>query len=412
MAKAIGLFVFFLCVFNIRISFLPVSPIIIVGVIGSIVWTISSLKNKHRASDYKILGYILLLILIGLISSTINGTFDKYYYKEIIIANFCRFFTAYILIAYLTHFYKDKFTLKFLTYIFLWFAIIQIVISFTVYISPHLYSIIFNLFSSGELSSTKTEGALGIRPFGIGDYAFFGAGLYNCFVLLLISYILIDQSKDSHILFSIGLFLIAILGTILARTNLVGIVISLSIILLNKYGRKLVCKFVIYATIIIALFNLFDFHLVFSDQMETAFQFGFELFSNYQETGSFYSKSTDNMMQMYIYPDNPLTWIIGDARLRLDETTYYMHTDIGILRLIYAIGTIGLLLFLIYQYKIISYASTIFTHNKRLIILAYILTVVVLNLKGLADMSFYFFTLYFLTNAKTQPQNISNCSNL
>ena len=83
--------------------------------------------------------------------------------------------------------------------------------------------------------------------------------------------------------------------------------------------------------------------------METAFQFGFELFSNYQETGSFYSKSTDNMMQMYIYPDNPLTWIIGDARLRLDETTYYMHTDIGILRLIYAIGTIGLLLFLIYQ---------------------------------------------------------------
>ena len=102
MAKAIGLFVFFLCVFNIRISFLPVSPIIIVGVIGSIVWTISSLKNKHRASDYKILGYILLLILIGLISSTINGTFDKYYYKEIIIANFCRFFTAYIPVSY-TH---------------------------------------------------------------------------------------------------------------------------------------------------------------------------------------------------------------------------------------------------------------------------------------------------------------------
>ena len=100
--------------------------------------------------------------------------------------------------------FSNLFTLKFLTYIFLWFAIIQIVISFTVYISPHLYSIIFNLFSSGELSSTKTEGALGIRPFGIGDYAFFGAGLYNCFVLLLISYILIDQSKDSHILFSIG----------------------------------------------------------------------------------------------------------------------------------------------------------------------------------------------------------------
>ena len=91
MAKAIGLFVFFLCVFNIRISFLPVSSHNYCRSNWLNSMDNKQFKNKHRASDYKILGYILLLILIGLISSTINGTFDKYYYKEIIIANFCRF---------------------------------------------------------------------------------------------------------------------------------------------------------------------------------------------------------------------------------------------------------------------------------------------------------------------------------
>jgi hypothetical protein len=88
-------------------------------------------------------------------------------------------------------------------------------------------------------------------------------------------------------------------------------------------------------------------------------RFGFEGFFNYFEKGKFDYTSNETLKNMYILPDNPKTWIIGDAYFNnpkmidpyyTGEVTegYYKNTDIGYLRFIFYFGVIGLLMFSFY----------------------------------------------------------------
>jgi hypothetical protein len=82
---------------------------------------------------------------------------------------------------------------------------------------------------------------------------------------------------------------------------------------------------------------------------------------------------------MYVWPDNPKTWIIGDGYFNnpywdpnyMGEMTdgYYMNTDVGYLRFIYYFGLVGLSIFSI----MILYAGSMclkrFKENQLLILI-------------------------------------------
>lgn len=79
------------------------------------------------------------------------------------------------------------------------------------------------------------------------------------------------------------------------------------------------------------------------------------------EEGEWRTGSNDKLATMYVFPDNPETWLIGDGYFGDAEADlnymgesyegYYQSTDVGYLRFIFYFGLIGLIafsLFIIY----------------------------------------------------------------
>ena len=74
-------------------------------------------------------------------------------------------------------------------------------------------------------------------------------------------------------------------------------------------------------------------------------RFGFEGFFSLVENGEWEVRSNSQLMSMWIWPDNPMTWLIGDGYFNNPinsnpyyigpaSTDYYMGTDVGYCRFI------------------------------------------------------------------------------
>ena len=92
----------------------------------------------------------------------------------------------------------------------------------------------------------------------------------------------------------------------------------------------------------------------------------FELFINYSQSGKLESDSTNHLSEMYVYPDNLKTWILGDGRfIAEDGMHYYKGTDVGYLRILFFMGLFGLLI--TYYQKIYLLYTTIKLKNYKLL---------------------------------------------
>jgi hypothetical protein len=80
------------------------------------------------------------------------------------------------------------------------------------------------------------------------------------------------------------------------------------------------------------------------------------------EKGEWDVSSNDRLMNMYVFPDNAKTWIIGDGYFDGPSNTdpyyvgptmtgFYMWTDVGYLRFIFYFGLIGLAAFMFFFIK-------------------------------------------------------------
>ena len=99
---------------------------------------------------------------------------------------------------------------------------------------------------------------------------------------------------------------------------------------------------------------------------------------------------------MYIFPETIQTWIIGDGYWNNPYGSgYYMHTDVGYLRLIYYFGLVGLFVYLLMQVSIIKNSF-----EQKLLIYTIFLYLLVLNLKGFTDLVSICLVFYFALLSK------------
>lgn len=392
-AKIFTIILLFLVTFNVKLSFIPINSLAIVGSICFLYWCIASKSAKFYKKQIKTLGIIFGLFLLSFGTSIYNNYFDFYFFQEVVLLNILRLFAAFGLSKLLISAFGSDYNLSKLISILCLFALIQLFIAYISFLVPGFYHLIARITTNSKLELSTMTGLLGNRPFGIGNYAFFGAGVYNCILLCLISYT-IAYHKTKSIWFLFCYILVSILGTIIARTTIIGIVLSFFIFVLTKYGKRTVLKLGLSITLIWILLGSISFNKDVAAKIQTLSNFGFELFINYSETGRLQTSSSNYMFEnMYTFPKNTDTWIIGDGRFRGSETSYYMNTDIGFIRLIYYFGLSGLLLFLFYQYYLIRNAGQIFTSNKRIMMLLLFSQVIILNLKGFTDLSFFLLLL-------------------
>lgn len=97
-----------------------------------------------------------------------------------------------------------------------------------------------------------------------------------------------------------------------------------------------------------------------NSEYERTFQWMFEWYINLKENGSLETSSSNRLKEMYFWPEDLKTWLVGDGRFQNENGSFYKSTDAGYLRNLFYWGILGGLLFYFvqYQYYIIVRKST------------------------------------------------------
>lgn len=241
------------------------------------------------------------------------------------------------------------------------------------------------------------------RLIGVGSY-FFGAGITNSLSLILIVYLILNSKKNSKNLI-IKYNIILIIGILSSRTTIIGAALSLVLYLKNNKLEK----FNVYEILKKSLKKITVFTI-----LVTVLILGNGTIKKWITNFLFTvgSKSLSELLKMWkLVPSNIKTWVIGDGKWNLYQVGqfkgYYQNTDVGYLRIIWCIGIVGLVLFLINSYLItkISFFKFYKDKNMKELIKYIFILFLILNTKGYIDI-FIIMYYIFINGVEKEYENI------
>lgn len=321
--------------------------------------------------DFFVLSLLALGIsLISLLTMTINNTPD---------ASFLTYFVsmwvwmggAYTVVRWLDTAYGYV-NVRLVCNQLIAVCVIQCLIAWTKDVYPPLQAWV-DSFVGGEAFMGNTKEA---RLSGIGA-ALDVAGLRFSAVVVMIGYILSKAEELSHkqvVTYLISFLIIAIIGNMMSRTTTVGVGLALvywiysTNLLSLKQNIKNQKLWFWLGGILCVIIPVFIYLYFANDTFYKNIRFGFEGFFSLWETGEWQTSSNDILLEhMVVFPDNWVTWLIGDgyAANPADKTLsffdpyytgpvyhgYYMGTDIGYLRYIFYFGLIGTFVFSLFMWR-------------------------------------------------------------
>lgn len=328
-------------------------------------------RNAGINKDFFVLSLLALGIsLISLLTMTINNTPD---------ASFLTYFVsmwvwmggAYTVVRWLDTAYGYV-NVRLVCNQLIAVCVIQCLIAWTKDVYPPLQAWV-DSFVGGEAFMGNTKEA---RLSGIGA-ALDVAGLRFSAVVVMIGYILSKAEELSHkqvVTYLISFLIIAIIGNMMSRTTTVGVglalvywIYSTNLLSLKQKIKNQKLWFWL-GGILCVIIPVFIYLYFANDTFYKNIRFGFEGFFSLWETGEWQTSSNDILLEhMVVFPDNWVTWLIGDgyAANPADKTLsffdpyytgpvyhgYYMGTDIGYLRYIFYFGLIGTFVFSLFMWR-------------------------------------------------------------
>lgn len=392
------LIVFFFNLFPVNFVFLPVSTAKLSMITGIICCLIDFDTKKNRKECFLLSLCLLPILFVILVSSCINS------YIELDL-----FSNGLSILYYIISFYTFKFCAKLLkieldfcviSKIFISCCLIQQTIAILSFFYKDFDSFLLGLqrFDSIELAALTRTYGMQLRGFGS---KFFSSGIINSVCLCLISRQMIRDgiTRICSFFYAFSYLYILVSGLMMARTIMIGFVVSIIYIILKgiKYIKRIIFPFIFAEFFIGCILLIFYFYD--ANKYETLFNFGFEVFINIAEGKGIQSRSTNKMLTMYSFPkyDEYKTWIIGDSKLfTQNRSGYYKGTDIGYCRYIYSIGVIGLIIAIVSQFIYIFGIIYPKKRNDIVLFIMFFLMFIIFNLKGLSNMSLYLAPFYLL----------------
>lgn len=405
--------ILFFYIYAVPFVFLPVSTRVLFGLLGFVILVLKVFQHKIKLSlDKKLFNFLILLFAIpfvSLISISINQTSD-FEFMKYPISMIAILFASYFVAKVLNYFYKDL-DFKSISLLIVNVIFIQSIISFLMFLVPELRDILIGIQKISPDDIERMSDVFEFRIIGFGTM-FFGAGIISGFGLILIGALLrTNKFSSTQIIFlSLKFLIILVVGMMMARTTLVGCLLALMLVFFPKDFKATISmyrkRFLFILNIVVVLFVLvlilfFVFPKI-GEMLEPVFNLAFEIFINYFEKGIAESASTNQLKNMYVFPEIIKTWIIGDGLWTApDGSGYYMHTDVGYLRLIYYFGIIGLGMYVWYQYYLIR--ITFYEIKQKVFIWTIFIYFLLLSLKGFSDLLpeiIIFYLVLILRNEK------------
>lgn len=317
--------------------------------------------------------------LIGFFSVIWNDTHD-YTYATYIISMLVWLAGAYVVVQAIKRFHGNvsvELVCKYLVVV----CLAQCLIAFTMTQYPPLKD-----FVDSFLGSTGFMGKMEDRMYGIGA-SLDVAGSRFSVILVMIVYLLFkmattDQKKYLGVYW--GIFIvIAVIGNMISRTTTVGVIMSLAylcyITRIYTFRMDLNMRYVWgwFIGILLVAISIMVYGYHTNPSFQENLRFGFEGFFSLVEKGKWEVHSNEILKNMYVFPDNLKTWIIGDGYF--DNPYYaepyytgpkwggfYQGTDVGYLRFLFYFGVMGLMAFSVFMCKVAQVCMNRFTSYKSL----------------------------------------------
>lgn len=394
--KCFLIFLFFIFIYPLQLTFFPaISSRVFLGLCGIVLLSISTLENRNTLPEINIKRrWVILCIslsfifMVSLLTNTINTTSESYFllypFSMLMI-----FSASYVVTRRMNIIYHQVSFNQVSLYI-VGAITLQMIITMLMFIFPALKEVLLGILTENSRLEISMESDEQVRIIGFGSQ-FFAAGIVNCFGLILAG-IQIKYSIAHINFYKFSFILISLVGTIMSRTTLVGVLIAIVILSYKVPIHSLLIKVLKYIIFISAFIAAVVYLLppAIFDNVATIFRFGFEMFYNYFDKGELASESTNQLLDMYdTYPQSIKTWIVGDGYYinPFDPTLYYMHTDVGYARLLFYFGIIGLSAYFCYQFFLIKAAYKCSGMNDRLFLVSVIVLLLALNFKGMTDIT-------------------------
>lgn len=354
--------------FPFEFTFLPgANTKMVMAGIGLIILIVQLARQGQSLINKDIFNLAIMagiVSLIGFFAVIWNDTHD-YTYATYIVSMLVWLSGAYVVIQAIKKFH-GHISVELLCNYLIVVCVAQCLIAFAMTQSPSLKA-----FVDSFLGSTGFMGKLKDRMYGIGA-SLDVAGSRFSVILMMIVFLLTKNAKTEKKkyigLYMIAFVLIAVIGSMMSRTTSIGAICALAYLIYvsrlytlkfdsnmaHVYGWFIGIMFVM----ILLITYVYNTNQTFHDNL----RFGFEGFFSLVEKGKWEVHSNEILKNMYVFPDNLKTWIIGDGYFDNPNGSepyytgpiwhgFYQNTDVGYLRFIYYFGVVGLLAFSLFMIK-------------------------------------------------------------
>ena len=355
--------------FPFEFTFLPgYNTKMIMAVIGLALWGFNLAKRRTFESNSSLftLSIIALIVsLCGVVSVIANNTRD-YVYASYIMSMWVWLGGAYCAVE-IIRLVQKKMSVELICHYLIGVCVAQCIIAILIDNFPIVKEMASMITSSGFLNAADFEG--GSRLYGIGC-ALDVAGTRFAAVLVMIAALIAKHKTNVRRLYvyMMSFIIILVIGNMIARTTIVGVLLAIVYWMVVSYpytftinrSSRGVLKHVllVLAVALPIIIHLYDNNPVVREDI----RFAFEGFFSLAEKGEWDVHSNNRLMEMYVFPDNAKTWIIGDGYFDGPTNTdpyyvgppmtgFYMWTDVGYLRFIFYFGLIGLAAFMFFFIK-------------------------------------------------------------
>lgn len=392
----IAFFALFTYLYPVAFKFLPFDTGMLLHIIGFMYFCACQEVRYLNRRLFNIYLWAFVLFIVGWLSTAVfNESYDFGVLRKIV-AVILYSFSSYLVVELIR---KVTVNFSFFTLLewIVYAAFVQAILSIILFLSPELMKLYLNSIRLNEISENVMRSLSSFRLIAVANVQY--ANMAVMYGIAFLSALTLPFSKHSvlyqhKILYYILVFTILIAGIFSARTFFLILLFSLVYLfyLLWKKKGSLAIGYGI-GIIVISIFILFGSYLILKNsENERTYQWMFEWYINLSEKGSFETNSTNTLKNMYHWPDQLKTWIIGDGKFQSEGGGFYKNTDVGYLRNLFYWGLLGSFFFYFVQYqyyRIVKSATSILLIKRFLGFL--MIWVIVYNVK-----EFWYANLYWV----------------
>lgn len=378
--------------FPFEFTFLPgANTKMIMAGVGLVILLVNMARGQRPTIDKNFFQLSLCAIIVsiaGLTSIILNNTYD-YSYATYIVSMWVWLGGAYTVIQVMRCVHGTVWVELVANYLIA-VCVAQCVIAFTMDQYAPLKQFVDSFLAGGGYKG-KVDG----RLYGIGA-ALDVAGMRFAAVLTIIMSLCM-RLKPTDVkkmwLYITSFSIIVVIGNMIGRTTTVGVGIAIcyALVCTMRWGdnRKTLVIFWEYILVVVIILvplvvYLYNTNVVIHNNL----RFAFEGFFSLWEKGEWQTNSNSILLNMFRFPDNIKTWLIGDGYMEnpialdpyfIDELTggYYKGTDVGYCRFLFYFGLIGLGAFMYFMYRAMQICWNRFSSYRIMFLIILVLNYIV-----------------------------------